>query len=274
MSRVLADQIGRVQGVSVVVENRPGRTVGTEAVARATADGGTLLVVSPAFIIFPNLEKVSFDPLTSFEPICLLVRSPTLIVVNSKSPYRTLADLVSAARAKPGELTLASAGPATPLHIGFEMFKRAANVNMTYVPFRGNAPAMNALLGGHVTSMLANHAEAAENLNSGTLRALATGSRTRIESLPNVPTIAESGFKNFEVDVWFGVVAPARTPADTMSQLSRWFTAALQAPDAKSKLLAQGLHPVGSCGGDFAAHLRKQYEDYGRVIRDANIKGE
>jgi tripartite-type tricarboxylate transporter receptor subunit TctC len=197
-----------------------------------------------------------------------------LIVVNSASPYRTLADLLSVARAKPGDATLASAGPATAQQIAFEVLKRAANVDITHVPFAGGAPAVTALLGGHVTSVLGNYADVAEQLNAGKLRALATASRTRIEALPNLPTVAESGYAGYEASVWIGLVVPAKTAKETVSELAGWFTTAMQVPEVKAKLVAQGLYPVGICGVEFGAFLRKQYDEYGRVIREANIKAE
>ena len=148
LARHLAEQIGRTQGVTMVVENRPGAgsIVGTEAVSHAAPDGNTLLINVAEFAINPHLRKVSYDPLTSFEPICHLVNAPTVIVVNSASSYRTLADLLIAARAKPGDLTLASVGPGSPFHIGLEVLKRVAKVDLTFVPYPGNAPAINALL--------------------------------------------------------------------------------------------------------------------------------
>ena len=132
----------------------------------------------------------------------------------------------------------------------FEALKRAANVNMTFVPYPGAAPAVNALLGEHVTSVFITYGAVAEQLQAGKLRALATSARTRIELLPDVPTVAEFGYKDFELDFWFGLFAPAKTPKDTVSQLASWFTAALQVPEVKSKLVAQGVYPVATCGGD------------------------
>jgi tripartite-type tricarboxylate transporter receptor subunit TctC len=274
LARLLADQISRTQGATLVVENRPGasNTIGTEAVSRAAPDGNTLLITTPEFVINAHLRKLSYDPLSSFEQVCYLVRSPQLLVVHNASPLRTLADLLAAARAKPGELTIASAGPASSPHVALEGLKRAASVDFTYVPYQGSAPAVNALLGEHLTSVLASYPNVAEYVRSGQLRALATTSRERVEQMPDVPTIGESGVKNVEADIWFGVAAPAKTPADTLSRLGGWFTAALQNPDIKSKLLAQGLFPVGTCGTEFAAFVRQQYDDYGRVIREANVK--
>jgi tripartite-type tricarboxylate transporter receptor subunit TctC len=247
--------------------------IGTEGVSRAAPDGSTLLANSPAaFVITPHLRKLSYDPLTSFEPICELASFPSVIVVNSSSPYRTLSDLLDAARLKPGALTLASIGPLSTTHIAFEMLKRAADVNMTFVPYPGVAPAVNALLGDYVTSSFGNYRDVGEHINAGKLRALVSSTRARIESLPDVPTLAESGYKNIEVDNWFGLFAPAKTPKELVSQIAGWFTSALRTPEVTAKLVAQGYDPVGLCGPEFATYLRKQYGDYGRAIREANIK--
>jgi tripartite-type tricarboxylate transporter receptor subunit TctC len=275
VARIFAEQIGRAQDLATIVESRPGAgsVIGTEAVSRAAPDGNTLLVAANSFVINSIVRKLTYDPL-SFEPICVLVRSPHVVTVNSASPYRTLADLLAAARAQPGTLTNASVGPATAQHIAFEMLKRAAKVDMVFIPFSGNAPAVQALLGGHVTSVIANYPEVAEHVKAGKLRALATTLGARIEEMPDVSTVAESGFTAFETASWFGLVAPPKTPRDTVAQLTSWMVAALQVPEVKAKLRAVGLFPVGLCGADFAAYLRKEYDDYGHIIRASNIKVE
>jgi tripartite-type tricarboxylate transporter receptor subunit TctC len=145
---------------------------------------------------------------------------------------------------------------------------------MTFVPFPGNAPAVNALLGDHVTSMFGTYSDVAEQLAAGNLRALAVASRSRIGTLPDVPTVAEAGYKDYEVEIWFGLVAPAKTPKSIVLLLADWFSAAIRVPEVKAKLAMQGLYPVGTCGADFGAFLRKQYDDYGLAIREANIKTE
>jgi len=276
LARLLAEQIGRAQGQSLVTENRPGAgsVIGTEAVARAAPDGNTLLINAPYLLIGPQVKKVGYDPLTSFEPICYLVSSPGVIVVNAASPYRTLTDFLDAARVNPGSLSMASVGPATAQHIGLEKLKRAADVDLTYVPYAGGAPAINALLGGHVTSVFAEYAPLAEHLKAGTLRALATSAQRRIESMPDLPTVAESGYRDYEVDLWWGLFAPAKTPKEMLLQLAGWFTASMQAPEVRAKLLAQGFSPIAMCGADFAALLRRQYDEYGRIIREAKIGAE
>jgi tripartite-type tricarboxylate transporter receptor subunit TctC len=276
LSRLLADNISRTQGLAVLVENRPGANsvIGTEAVLRASPDGNTLLINSNPFLINPLVQKLNYHPLTSFEPICNLVRSPTFIVVNKAAPYRTLADLLDAARATPGQLTMASVGPASATQIAFELLKREAKVEMTFVPFPGISPTLNALLGDHITAVFGTYGgEMAAHLKAGTLRALAVASPTRIEAPPDVPTVAEFGYKEYEVNIWSGMVAPPRTPSSTIARLTSWFIAALQMPDVREKLVVQGFYPIGTCGVEFGTLLRKQYDDYERIIREASIKG-
>ncbi len=274
LARLLMDYVGRVHGVTYVVENRAGaaEVIGTEAVARAAPDGNTILFGSSQVVINPHLRKVNYHPFDSFEPVCLLVVAPLVISVQNASPYRTLKDLLDAARAKPGSVTMGSLGPGTPFDIGLAMLKNATKVDITFVPFNGNAPSINALLGGHVTSTFNSYSSVSSQLKAGTLRPLAVASKTRIPPLPDVPTVAESGVKDYEVTPWFGVYAPAKTPKDIVTQYANWFSAALKAPEVKDKLAVQELYPVGACGADFAAHLRKQYDDYGRAIREANFK--
>jgi len=276
MARVMADHIGRQGGPTFVMETRPGAgtMIGTEAVSRAAADGNTVLIVANSFVINAHLKKLTYDPLTSFEPICYLWKSPAVFVVNSNSPHKTLGDLLSAARSNPGAVTMAMSGPATGHHLGFEQLKRTANANITMVPFGGAGPAVTALLGEHVASAFVDYGLAAEHLNSGKLRALATAGKVRIEPLPNVSTVAEAGVADYDVDIWYGLVAPAKTSKDRIAQFVTWLSSALQDSEVRAKLASVGLFPVGQCGADFGAHIRNQHDVYGRLIREANIKGE
>ena len=274
LARLLGEHVAKTQGPSVVVENRPGggASIAYESVARAAPDGNTLVINGNSIVINPHLRKVNYDPITSFEPVCYLLSSPQVFVVRADAPYRTLADLVAAARAKPKDIVFATVGPATTQHIGFEQFRRLAKIDVTYVPYPGGAPAMTALLGGHVTASLTNYSEAVELLHSGKARALASASLKRIPPLPDVPTADELGYKGYNVEVWFGVMAPAKTPRNATAQLASWFQAALKDQDLTPKLLKLGLYPVGTCLDDFAKHIRSQYDEYGRIIREAGIK--
>jgi tripartite-type tricarboxylate transporter receptor subunit TctC len=276
VARLMAEQIGRAQGVTIVVENRPGASgmIGTEQVSRAAPDGNTLLMTANTYLIDAQTRKANYHPVTAFDPICYLVQSPAVFVVNSASPYRTLKDMLDAARAKPGELSMASVGPGTTFQMGFNTFTKAAGVNMTFVPYQGSAPAATAVMGQHVTAAFAGYAVVAENVKADKLRALAVATMKRIDPLPAVPTFDESGFKNLEVDNWFGIVAPVNTPKEIISQYAGWLKAALADPDVKAKLALQGLYPVGMCGDEFAGYVRKRFDDYGVMIRESNIKTE
>ncbi|HTS40956.1 MAG TPA: tripartite tricarboxylate transporter substrate binding protein [Xanthobacteraceae bacterium] len=276
LARLLAQEAGQISGQSVVTENRPGAgtVIATEFVSRAPPDGTTVLMMANSFVINPIVRSsLPYDPF-SFEPICLLVNSPQVLVVNASSPYKTLDSFVLAAKARPGELNYAAVGPATTQHIAGEMFKRAAEINLTYVPYAGGAPAVNAILGGHVTAIIANYSEVMEQIKAGRLRPLAVAARERIAPLPDVPTMAESGYKNVEATAWFGMMAPPRTNRETLGQLIALFKTALDTPDVQAKLVAQGLYPANACGADFAAHIKQQYENYERDIKEANIRAE
>jgi tripartite-type tricarboxylate transporter receptor subunit TctC len=275
VARELAEQIGQVQGATFVIENRPGAgtMIGTEVVARANPDGNTLLVVPNSFVVAPQLHKANYDAIASFTPICSLVATPTVLAVNKSSPYRTLADLVAAAQAEPGKLTVGSGGGAA-LQLNFEMLQQATHIRTTFVPFSGTVPAVIAALGGHVDAVFSDFPTIWPQIKSGALHPLATGARTRSESLPAVPTIDESGYKGYEAEIWYGLFAPAGTPPEVTARLDGWFAAAVQDGGIKAKLAAQGLRPVGVCGDEFRDQVRREYDMFGRVIRDAGIKAE
>jgi tripartite-type tricarboxylate transporter receptor subunit TctC len=284
IARLLAEQIGRARGPSAVVENRPGAgsDIGTEAVSRAAPDGSTLLLANNNLVITKHIRPtLAFDPLTSFEPMCLLVNLPLVVVVNGASPYNSLSDLLTAARAHPGTLTVGAFGPASSPHIAEASLKQAAKVDWTYVPFPGDAPAVTALLGGHVNALVATYSGVMEQLSSSRLRALATAGRDRIAAMPDLPAIAEfaggsnpdNEYTDFHVQGWLGLLAPARTPRDQIDYLIGVFLSALQTPELNAKLLAQGLYPDATCGPAFTQRLRRDYEYYGRVIREARIAG-
>jgi tripartite-type tricarboxylate transporter receptor subunit TctC len=276
LARLVADEIGRRQGQAFLIETRPGAAgdIGSEAVSRAAPDGETLLINANPLVINANLRRLGFDPLADLVPICQLVRAPTALAVNAASPYGTLNALLDSARLRPGSLTLASIGPGSATHVAFEALKRAAKVEMTFVPYAGTAPAVNALLGEHVTSYFGNYADVREQAAAGKLRVLATGSATRTELLPDVPTIAESGFPSVHIEVWFGIFAPGKTPDETQTRLAAMFSTAVHSADLKSKLLLQGLYATGICGAQFRDFVRSQYDDYGRMIRETNFPRE
>jgi tripartite-type tricarboxylate transporter receptor subunit TctC len=273
LSRLMADEIGNEQGPSMVVENRPGAgtVVGTEVVQRADPDGSMVLLVASSFVINPALKRGNYDTAKDFAPVCYLASTPMVLVVLGTSPYKTLADLIAAARSKPGGLTFASGGPGSSLHVAIEVLRRAADLNLTYVPFGGTAPAIATLLGGHVDAVWADYPTVVAQLQAGTLRGLVTTSHARVATLPDVPTLAETGVTKYEADIFYGIVAPAKTPPDTLKQLIKMFSSALQAPDMKPKLAKEGLFPVGICGAEFGAFMKKMSDDYERIIAESHI---
>ena len=272
LARLMGEQIGRTQRVTMVIENRPGgaTVIGTEAAARAAPDGNMVLLVANSFVSNPAFKPQKYDVTRSFDPVCYLASTPMVLVVQASSPFKTLEDLLAAARAKPGELSYGTS-PNSSLFVAFEVLKRATNVNMTFVPFPGNAPAVNMLVGGHLTSVIADYPAVVSHLKSGTLRALVTASGKRIPTLPEVPTFKEAGIK-YEVDIFYGVVGPAKTPPDKLKQLQEWFSAALRAPDIQPRLAAQGLFPVGICGTPFGDYMRQLVEEYTRIVQEAGLK--
>ena len=275
VARQLAEQIGEKQGATFIIENRPGAgtIIGTDAVARANPDGNTLLMVPHSFLVAPQLHKTNYDAIAGFEPICSLVATPTLLAVNKASPWRTLADFVTAAQKEPGKLTVGSVGGAA-LQLTFEMLQQSARIRTNFVSYPGTPPAVTAAIGGHVDAVYSDFPTVWPQVKSGALRALAISARTRLDSVPDVPTVDESGYKGYEADVWYGLFAPAKTPDEVTGRLGRWFAAAVQDGGVKAKLAAQGLRPVGTCGDDFRAQVRRQYEIFGQVIREAGIKAE
>jgi len=273
LSRLMAEQIGKMQGATVVIENRPGggTMIGTDAAARAAPDGGTVLLVANSFVVNPALKPQNYDVTGSFDPVCYLAATPMVLVVQGSSPYKTLKDLLAAARAKPGALSLGAA-PTSSLHVAFEVVRRSADVNITFVPFPGTAPAINTLMGGHLTAVFADYPTVVGHLKSGTLRGLLTASAKRIPDLPDVPTFAEAAGTAYDADIFYGIVAPKRTPPEALNQLSGWFSAALKAPEVQPRLAQQGLFPVGMCGAPFGAFMRKLTDEYAKLIRESGIK--
>jgi len=273
LSRLMAEQIGKTEGATFVVENRPGggTLIGTEAASRAAPDGNTVLLVANSFVVNPALKKGNYDVSKSFEPVCYLAATPMVLVVLGSSPYKTLNDLIAGAREKPGQVVFASGGPASSLHVAIEVLKRASNITITYVPYPGTAPSINALMGGHVHAVWADYPTVVSALKAGTLRGLVTTASKRVDALPDVPTLSETGIAKYEIDIFYGIVAPAKTPEAKLKQLTGWFSAAMKAPDVQPKLARQGLFPVGMCGAPFGDFMRKHVAEYARIIKESGI---
>lgn len=275
LARLLTQHISAGTGQNIVIENRPGAgtIVGTEQVARSTPDGTTLLIMANSFVINASLRStLPYDPLTSFEHICFLAQSPHVLVVNAQSPIKTFADFAAQAKAKPGETTIASVGPATTHHIAIEMLKHSSGLPLTYVSYPGGGQALTNLIGGHLNAVQANHIEVKENLGRE-LRGIAVGGRQRLADIPDVPTFAELGFPDVIGLGYFGLVAPMGTPKAAVDMIEAQFRAALAVPEISTKLVAAGLIPEGkTCRGEFTELLKTQGARYAKAIKDAGIK--
>ena len=275
-ARLIGDHMARTLGQSVVVENKPGggTIIGSAQVAQAPADGHTLLLISNSFVINAKLrgEALPYRGMKAFEPVACLTNSPQLLAVNDASPLRSFKDWMDAAKAQPGTITYVTVGPATTQHIAGEMLLRQAGLRMVYVPFGGGAPAVNAVLAGHVDTVLANASELRSFIDAGKMRALAVTTSQRLASMPQVPTVAESGLAGYEASAWFGLVAPAGTPRGAVARIADAAAATLAEADIRKRLVELGLEPYSMDPARFARHLDDQYAQYARVIDEVGIK--
>ena len=277
LARVIGQKMSDALGQQVLVDNRPGAgtVIGTEFVARAPADGHTLLLMANSFTINPAVHaKLPYDPLKDFAPVTMLVKSPQVLVVNPSLPVKSLAEFGALVKSQPGKYSLATVGPATTQHIASELLKSVMKLQMIYVPYPGGAPAAAALAGGHVDAVLANYSEVAQHVLSGKARAIAVTSLERTDTLKDVPTVSESGFPGFEATAWFGLVVTGGSPPAAVARLNAEANKALKLPDVREKLIAQGMYPVGTTPGEFDAHIRSEMAKYGKVIKESGIKVE
>jgi len=275
-ARLIGEFMSRELGQPVVVENKPGAgtIIGTQQVAQAAPDGHTLLLMANSFVINAKLRGASlpYPGLKAFEPVACLTNSPQAIAVNSATPWRTFKEWMDAVKAKPDTVSYSAFGPATAQHIAAEILVRAAGLRMTYVPFPGGAPAVNAALAGHVQTVLANVNEIQAHAESGKLRMLAVTTPQRLAALPNVPTVSESGVPGYEAAAWFGLCVPAGTPKDVVARLSRAAANAVSDAEIGKRLVAAGLQPYLMDPARFAAHINEQFALYSKVIDEAGIK--
>jgi tripartite-type tricarboxylate transporter receptor subunit TctC len=273
ISRLLGEQIAKAGGPTIVVENRPGggMTIGTEAAARAEPDGNTVLLVANAFTVNMAVKRGNFT-LANFEPVCYLASTPMPLVVQSSSPWKTVQELVADAKANPGKITFASGGPATSLHIAIEVLRLATKIDINYVPYGGSGPAINALMGGHVQAVWADYPTIVSQIQAKTLRALVTTSPKRVSVMPDVPIMEETGITKYEAEIFYGLVAPAKTPPEAIKHWSDMLLAAMKTPEIKAKFDQLGLFPVGDCGAKFGDFLKNITADYERITTAAGIK--
>jgi tripartite-type tricarboxylate transporter receptor subunit TctC len=275
MARLVGAKLQAAWGQPVVVDNRTGAggNLGADLVAKAEPDGYTLLVSSssPLSININLYRDLPFDPMRDFAPVSLLAEVPNLLEANPRLPAHSVAELVALAKARPGKLNFASQGSGSTSHLAGELLRIKAGIDITHVPYRGTAPALNDLVAGNIDFMFDNLVSSLPQVRAGTLRALAVGSRTRASVLPDVPTLIESGFADFESTAWFALVAPAKTPPAIVARLNEGAVAALRAPDVAARLADLGATTVASTPAALGARIQSETERWGAVIKAANI---
>jgi tripartite-type tricarboxylate transporter receptor subunit TctC len=276
LARDVAKKLTDTLGQTVVVDNRPGAggNIGADIVAKSAPDGYTLLMGTVGtHAINPSLyAKMPYDHVKDFVPVVLVAGVPNVLEVNPSLPINSVADLIKLAKAKPGTINFASSGSGTSIHLSGELFKTMAGVDMTHVPYKGSAPALTDLMGGQVQIMFDNLPSSLALIKAGKLRAIAVTSLKRAPVLPDVPTIAESGIPGFEASSWFGVLAPAGTPAPIVARINAEVNKWLQSPEGKDQLLAQGAEAAGGSPEQFVAHIRAETDKWAKVVKASGAK--
>ena len=270
IARLVATRLQEVLGQSVVVENKAGASsnIASDEVARAKPDGYTLLLGTIANATNMTFyKKLNYDTMRSFAPITHLVASPSVLMVNAALPVRNVSELIALAKAKPGTLSFASSGNGGSPHLGGELLKMRAGVDMIHVPYKGTAPAMNALLSGEVSMSFVTSLSAIPQAKNPKLRALAVAGQQRLPQLPDVPTLIESGLAGFEVSSWSGLMAPAGTPPAIIARLNAETVKILALPEVRATLLAQAALPVGNTPEQFRAYIAEEIDRWGKVIK-------
>jgi tripartite-type tricarboxylate transporter receptor subunit TctC len=277
MARYLCERFPQSLGQPCVVENRPGAggIIGIDSVAKAEPDGHALVVVPNNVAIIPSLyAKVPYDTLKDLAPIALVAGTPVMIGAHPDFPARSFQELIAYARANEGRVNFTSCGTASPQHLAGEMLASQAGIKWTHVPYKGCGDALTAVLGGTVPVFISTVAHFNPQIKAGKLRGYAVLSAARSSFAPDYPTVAESGFPGYEIDLWFGLMAPARTPPPVLARLNAEVNRILQAPDLRAKLASQFYEPLGGTPERFAAAIRSDMERYAKAIREAGIKPE
>jgi tripartite-type tricarboxylate transporter receptor subunit TctC len=276
VTRTLGEELSKQWGQGVVIENRAGAggTIASRAVATAEPDGYTLIVVASGHATNPFLyAKLPYDTFKDFTPITLLASSPNILLVKADSPFKSVTDVLAEARAKPGSLSYAMAGVGTSTHLAGELFKYMAKVDIPVVAYRGGAPAINDLIGGHIPISFNNAPEALPQLSGGTVRALGVSTAKRSPLLPDVPAIAEA-LPGYDTAVWWALLGPGGMPADVVAKLSRDCNAALQSEAIKDRLTKLGATPEGGSPQQLDQLIHAEYEKWGPIIKALGIKAE
>jgi tripartite-type tricarboxylate transporter receptor subunit TctC len=273
--RLIGQKLTEALGKQFVVDNRPGANgmIGSELAAKAPRDGYTLMVNGANFVTTPSLyKKVTYDPIREFDPVSLVALAPNVLVVHPSLPVKSVKELAALARARPGQVNFAGSGSGSTPHLAAELFNTLANVKMVHVPYRGTGPAIAGLMSGEASVMFMPTTNAVPLVKSGRLRALAVTSAKRLTALPELATVAESGLKGYESSQWYGVLAPAGTPADILNTLNSHIAKIMQTPEMRQRMTDSGSVAVGSTREAFAAHLREEFAKWARVIKQSGAQ--
>lgn len=274
LARLVGQKLSTLWGQPVVIENKAGAggNVGADAVAKSPADGYTLLMASGSIAINPHIYKrMPFDTKKDLLPITNVAGGPMLVVVPERSPVKTIQDLIALAKDKPGKLNFGSAGVGSQVHLASENFANAAGIEITHVPYKGEAVAYNDLIAGQIDMMVGNFAAASALLGPGRLRALAVTSKERAPQMPEMPTVAESGLPGFENTGWFGFFAPAGTPAAVIAKVQRDTATVMAETDTKARLYVQGMTPIANSSTEFATAMDAESERWATVVKNRKI---
>ena len=276
VGRIVANQVGQKLGQQVFVDNRAGAggVVGSDVAAKATPDGYTLLVISIAHAVNSWLYKLPYDPIKDFVPVSILATGTNVLSVNPKVPVNSVQELIALAKAKPGELNYASAGIGSFQHLSGELFKLMAGVDIVHVPYKGGGPSMLAVMAGEAEVMFSSIVQTVPNIQSGSLRALATGGAERSPILPELPTIAEAGVPGYVATNWWGIIAPAGTPQPVVDKLHDAIATVLQSAETKKFLDNEGAAPVQMSSAEFGKFIQSEIDKWGPVVKQAGMKAE
>ncbi|MBR0870125.1 tripartite tricarboxylate transporter substrate binding protein [Bradyrhizobium tropiciagri] len=276
-ARLVGNRLQEVWGQTVVVENKPGAggNIAADLVAHSDPDGYTVFIVGPGMATNPFLyPSLSYDPVNDFAPVTMLITQPNLMCVPNTSPAHSVKEFIAYCTGNRGKVTFASSGNGTTLHLSGELFKRLANVEMTHIPYRGGAPAINDLIPGRVDVIFDNMPSILSHVQAGHVRALAVTTKQRVGVVPDIPTLDEAGVPGFDVFSWFAFFVPAKTPPEVIAKIHDDTNAALVHPPVKTRFEQLGANPKGSTPTELAAFLKSETDKWGPVIRDARIKVE
>src|SRR5215471_2377297 len=275
IARMIAQRFTDSWSATVVVNNRPGggSMIGSAAVAKSPPDGHTLLVTTIAIAINASLQKLTFDPANDLVPVSELTSIPLMLVVHPSVPATNLKEFVALIKANPGKWDYATSGAGTSPHLATEMFKSAAGVDMVHLPFKGNAEAMNAFLGGHVKVYFSQVPAVLQRVRTGAVRAIAVTTDKRLSYMPDVPTIAELGYPNYEITSWQGMFAPAGTPKELLNKIAGETIRMLKTPEIAERIAREGSDPVGTTPEEFATRFKSEISKWAKVAKEAGLQG-